>query len=356
MSDVAEQINVDGALAEEAERLIAHEVGQGESSIPGSESDDLASQVEALLAQTEDAVGEVVNEAASLDAEVAQLTEQLASHQANQSAEPGVPELPTPEGELGKPEGDPAKPQGAVPEVASAGVGVASVGVPAKAKPSTLAREEKEELEHVGMPAAPEPPAERVQSPGATAKAITKPSSGGADVNASKAAAHASAEKPAPKAPRQTPLVLKKLASVPRAVASTGVTVCAVLSKPVAEKPAVVRDSIAWIALCTLFCGGTLWAYALFFRKPVEIPAPSNPVVLAEKEAPHHGVTYTTRSSHAGGDAHGAKSDGHGGSGGHADAKKPAAKKDAGHGAKAEKKAPAKKDAAKKDAGHGGGH
>lgn len=342
MSDVAEQINVDGALAEEAERLIAHEVGQGEPHVPGSESDDLASQVEALLAQTEDAVGEVVNEAATLDAEVAQLTEQLAAHAASRDAQTA--------------DSDAAKPGGAaLPDVAAPSAGV-SPPAPAETKAPPPARQKEEDFEAAGVPPAPEPPAEGSNSPaapvGVAAAAVV-----GANVAAPKAAAPRDAEKPAPKAPRRPPQVLTKLARAPRALASTGVSVCAVLSKPVADKPAVVRDSIAWISLCTLFCGGTLWAYALFFRKPVEIPAPSNPVVLAEKESPHHGVTYTTRSSHAGGEAHGAaKSDGHGASGGHGDAKKPAAKKDAGHGAKAEKKAPAKKDAAKKDAGHGGGH
>jgi hypothetical protein len=100
--------------------------------------------------------------------------------------------------------------------------------------------------------------------------------------------------------------------------------------------------------VCTLFCGSTLWAYAFFFRKPVEIPTAKSPIVLAEKADHGHAITYAKRGDGGAGGAAG----GHG-----------APAKDDGHGKgdakKAEKKAEPKKDAkkagAKKDAGHGGG-
>ncbi|CAG0952732.1 hypothetical protein PHYC_00289 [Phycisphaerales bacterium] len=42
----------------------------------------------------------------------------------------------------------------------------------------------------------------------------------------------------------------------------------AVASKPLADKPKVIRDSLGWIALNSLFLGACLWAYVLFFRHP----------------------------------------------------------------------------------------
>jgi hypothetical protein len=46
--------------------------------------------------------------------------------------------------------------------------------------------------------------------------------------------------------------------------------------KPLANKPATVRDSVGWLALWTLFCAGGVWMYALFIHKPA-LPEPTEP-------------------------------------------------------------------------------
>ncbi|MBL4697638.1 MAG: hypothetical protein JKX70_02270 [Phycisphaerales bacterium] len=54
----------------------------------------------------------------------------------------------------------------------------------------------------------------------------------------------------------------------------TGAKVILLLSKPVASKPAVVRDSIGYIALWTIFLATVLWVYTMFFRTtPTPIPS-----------------------------------------------------------------------------------
>jgi hypothetical protein len=115
--------------------------------------------------------------------------------------------------------------------------------------------------------------------------------------------------------------------------ASVGVAtpLLAVLSAPLAKKPRIVRDSIGWIAVNTVFCASCLWGYMLFLR-PDQVAEQHVAFDLAHSELPEV-------PAHAGGhDAHGDAAEG-----GHEAPKDdgPGAKKDDGHGAK-------------KDDGHGG--
>ena len=38
----------------------------------------------------------------------------------------------------------------------------------------------------------------------------------------------------------------------------------------------MVRDTLGWVSLITLFWAGTIWAYLLFFHKPVESEVPQS--------------------------------------------------------------------------------
>ncbi len=109
----------------------------------------------------------------------------------------------------------------------------------------------------------------------------------------------------------------------------------ATISKPLTQKPKLVRDIVAFAALITLFWAGCVWFYVLALQPP----AGPSPAKAHEEtaDAGGHGAKAD--------DGHGAKKDdGHG------------AKKDDGHATKkTEKKKPAKKDT-KKDAKASGGH
>jgi hypothetical protein len=129
------------------------------------------------------------------------------------------------------------------------------------------------------------------------------------------------------------------------------------------QKP-IVRDSVGWVAMVTVFMGACMWA-AVLLRDPQPYVPDSPPVSLVTEGGGDghggghdsgHGAKPAAKGSHAGGGDHGAaKADSHG-------------KKDDGHGASAApapvKREPliqrgaAKKPAkdAKKDGGHGGGH
>ncbi|MCK6477041.1 MAG: hypothetical protein L6Q35_09450 [Phycisphaerales bacterium] len=137
------------------------------------------------------------------------------------------------------------------------------------------------------------------------------------------------------------------------------------LAWPLATQKPIVRDSVGWVALVTVFMGACMWA-AVLLRDPQPFVPDSPPVSLVTEEGGEghgkHGSSAKPagKGSPAGGGAHGAaKAGSHG-------------KKDDGHGAGAApaavKREPliqrgtakkpakdAKKDA-KKDGGHGGGH
>ncbi|MGV6814091.1 MAG: hypothetical protein ACWA5W_03660, partial [Phycisphaerales bacterium] len=68
-----------------------------------------------------------------------------------------------------------------------------------------------------------------------------------------------------------------------------GAKILLILSGPVADKPAKVRDSIGWLALWTIFLALTLWVYLVFVRTsptPTPIKAPTRVVMPGESLEP----------------------------------------------------------------------
>jgi hypothetical protein len=132
----------------------------------------------------------------------------------------------------------------------------------------------------------------------------------------------------------------------------------AVLSAPLAKKPRIVRDSIGWIAVNTVFCASCLWGYMLFLR-PADVAEQHVAFDLAHSELPEvpshadaHGAAADGHGE-AKDDGHGAKDDGHGGKG---DAKADAKKAYKPPSRKPPTKAERAKAKPKEDAGGGGHH
>ncbi len=59
------------------------------------------------------------------------------------------------------------------------------------------------------------------------------------------------------------------------------VRVLSPLSAPLNKYPKVVRDTLGWVSLITLFWAMTIWAYLLFFHKPVDAEIPESAPHLA---------------------------------------------------------------------------
>jgi len=107
------------------------------------------------------------------------------------------------------------------------------------------------------------------------------------------------------------------------------------LSAPLAGKPAVIRQSVGWIACGTIFFSAVLWAVVLT-RTPETVTHEPGAFDFQEGNPPTIPVAHADGAH--GDDAHGAAPGGHGeAAGGHGDAKK-----DDGHGA-SKSKAPTKK-------------
>lgn len=130
----------------------------------------------------------------------------------------------------------------------------------------------------------------------------------------------------------------------------------AVLSAPLAKKPRIVRDSVGWIAVNTVFCASCLWGYMLFLR-PADVAEQHVAFDLAHSELPevpaHADAHGADGHGAAADDGHGAKDDGHGGKG---DAKADAKKAYKPPSRKPPTKAERAKAKPKEDAGGGGHH
>ncbi len=71
------------------------------------------------------------------------------------------------------------------------------------------------------------------------------------------------------------------------------------LSAPLNKYPKVVRDTLGWVSLITLFWAGTIWAYLLFFHKPVEADIPhSAPHIAGDTAKSEHGGSDHGKSGH----------------------------------------------------------
>ncbi len=59
-----------------------------------------------------------------------------------------------------------------------------------------------------------------------------------------------------------------------------------VLSAPLASAPRIVRDTVGWFALWTLFLAACVWAYVLFVHKPAKPHGHAAPLGLVTEERP----------------------------------------------------------------------
>lgn len=113
-----------------------------------------------------------------------------------------------------------------------------------------------------------------------------------------------------------------KLATGAKAAAGSSVVAkaCATISKPLADKPPLVKQMVGYLALLQVFLAACVWLYTLVLRTP-KVPEPTGPeVALYDPSKPVH--EQASHAKPASKDDHGAAKDSHG---------KPAAKDD--HGA-----------------------
>lgn len=157
--------------------------------------------------------------------------------------------------------------------------------------------------------------------------------------------------------------VLGKIATGAKAAAGSSVVAkaCATISKPLADKPPLVKQMVGYLALLQVFLAACVWLYTLVLRTP-KVPEPTGPeVALYDPSKPVH-----EQASHAkppAKDSHGAAKDTHGNgkpaakdSHGASSKAKPAAKDS--HGASSKSKASSKDSHGKpaEKAKGGGGH
>lgn len=235
-----------GSLDRAVEDLI-----NAESSAPaapaGSLTEDLASLTESLMgepaepqaqAQAPESAPEPAPEPVAEQAPADAAPDAEAS--AAQAPTPSTAKVPWPGSEQAQPEqtqpqAPQAEEQPAAPAVAAVAAAAATgAAVAASAQAAATTR-----TEPAPQPASPPPPqagAEAKAQP-APAQAEPKPEKG------------ASGKVLAALTPLLAPVV-------------------ALANKPLANKPASVRDSVGWLALWTLFCSGGVWMYALFIHAP----------------------------------------------------------------------------------------
>jgi hypothetical protein len=130
--------------------------------------------------------------------------------------------------------------------------------------------------------------------------------------------------------------------------------IAAVVSAPLRDRPALIRDAVGWVAMMTAFYASIVFVYFLFIYEPEAPAAHSAPVNLTDPAHPDEPPS----ASHASPKKEHAPADAAGDGGGHGDA---SAKKPETPRKSALKRPEKKKPAAKKDAGHApaakpGGH
>lgn len=224
------------------------------------------------------------------------------------------------------------------PTAAAGATPTASTGAPA---PEAAAVTQVTPTAHVA------PATQAASTPAASAPqaapASRTPESGASESSAAESSAAESESIVAPSKPsvsmreRLSP-IFSILTKSLGAVAGLITPVLGAMSAPLAKKPRIVRDSIGWIAVNTVFCASCLWGYMLFLR-PAQIAERHAAFDLAHAELPQV-------PGHAAHDPHAAGADTHGaeGGGGHE------APKDDGHGAKKDDRHGGG------GGGHGGGH
>ncbi len=321
------------------------------------EPEDLGAAVEKMLAQAMaqvEELGEVSTAAAkeipfhlpdeppappaedlagSLEDELTALAEQLDA-QPPPAAAAATPPDPEPEAHVA----DDAPGAEAAPKVAAKPEAVGKAGVVAALAAWSSQDRNKVAPEHSAPAEHATTPTESVQpaAPVAAAPVSATPAPTPAPVAApAPAPAPQPTVQPAvPRTPWLKPLLIKSARAIGKPVVVVAEVTVKVLAKPLAGAKPVVRDSVGWIAVVTLFMGGCMWAAVLLRNPKPFVPAVAPVTLVAAGE--------------------GGEGGGHGGAkaaGGHKEAKP------AGHGeAKGghDKKPAAKHEEAKAE-GHGGG-
>lgn len=240
-------------------------------------------------------------------------------------------------------------------------------------------------------PAAAAPGAAVAEAPVAAAAPEASPSPAPAPVPEPVSAAPSAPAAAAPVAPaapvpaRAAPRGPSLAERLSRVVAGRTAGLAVACAKPLAGKPKIVRDTVGWLGVNTIFLATLVWGYRLMLQKPEQPVATKAPSTLVSDFPGGHASPGHVDEAHADApaDAHSANASGHAdphAADGHGEepglggtptlrkkkvtyalsdamaAKLSGAKKDAGgHGdAKKDSHGGAKKDA-KKDA-HGGGH
>lgn len=260
-------------------------------------------------------------EPASLDASVNQLLDQMGEAPKEAPKDPAAPAAaaqpapPTPAPAATSAPAAEAAPTSESDSLASLTeslLGPEVVGTPAE-EPAAAAKPEAHESEHATSPAATAstPPPPTKPDPTKPVKA-PEPAAAHAPAKIEHAAAITT-----PK-PSFSAKARAALAVATHKLEPTLAKALAPASKPLASKPKVVRDTVGWMAVYTLFVAGTFWAYLIFFYKAPK-PAVAEPGVhLAGKGEPEGAageVKRTATGTEGGGES------AEGGEGEHAPAK-----------------------------------
>jgi hypothetical protein len=142
--------------------------------------------------------------------------------------------------------------------------------------------------------AAPAPAAE-TSAPAVVAARSAVPASAPAPVSAPTSAPAAAPAVPAPvAAPSPVAPAKPKGPSVftraREAMGKRSAGVAAALAKPLAGKPKMVRDTVGWIGLNTIFLATLVWGYRLMLQKPEQPVAAKTPIGLISGAHDSHGA------------------------------------------------------------------
>jgi len=277
-------------MAEAASHSIASDQGlsapgarSGDGDAPAGSTDELASSVDALLSQIEESCERVQQELAGASAPAP----------ASEAATDAIAETPTSTHGSAPAQAEPAA--APKPEPASAEIGSLD------AELSRLAESMLSEPEFGGAP----PAAEREPEPSSPDRVD--------DIDAAAGVAAAPAPPPAPPPPAVAPKAPPQPAAevapertsddtaglgldvearprvgVGAMVAGVARRAAELASAPLNGKPRVVRDSVGWAAVCTMFMAGCLWT-AVLLRSPYTPVAATEPTALDQPGASHSG-------------------------------------------------------------------
>ncbi len=215
-----------------------------------------------------------------LDDDLARLTESLIS---NEAVSPGGAATVLPTGGITSaplPAAIAGKTVTSAPPPAAAGLTKTDPPASSPAVPAaTTAATGNVQTGTATAPAPAEAPAQRAASVPTAATPASSPRSTPSP-QAAERAIHADLPTVAPQ--RAMPSLIKVAAgTAPMALAGL-----AAVSKPLLAKPRVVRDTVGWLAIWTLFLASCVWVYLLFVHKPAPPESRTSPIELVTQERP----------------------------------------------------------------------